>query len=243
MSILRALGIRKTQRPSLCWDFHCHLLPGVDDGVRTLEEAREAIRELRGLGYRGGVLTPHIYADVYDNESVALRKAFKDFQSNIGADYPVWLAAEYHATEVFFDYIAEDDLLYLLLGDRRVVLVEFPYLMPAPHGIEAIAALARAGYQPVLAHVERYRYIQANPEPWLSDLARYDVWLQCNIGSLAGMYGDGPRALAQTLLARNLPMLWGTDLHRPRQVQRYIAPALKQLSNVQRVNSVLDVLE
>lgn len=243
MSFLSGLGrSRKPKRPSLGWDFHCHLIPGVDDGVRTQEEAQEAIDGLRALGYQGGVVTPHIYSGVYDNESDGLRAAFAEVQGRVGSEYPLWLAAEYHTTDALFDYIANNDLLHLPLEDRRLVLVEFPYLMPAPRGMDAIAALARAGYQPVLAHVERYRYIQADPDPWLSALSRYDTWLQCNIGSLVGMYGQGPRDFARNLLSQGRPVIWGTDLHRPRQIERYIANGLDQLGRVGRLNAILDQL-
>ena len=211
------------------WDFHCHLIPGVDDGVRTLEEARETIAALKALGFRGGVVTPHIYAGVYDNTAQSLREAFADFQQQIGDDYGLILGAEYHTTEAFFDLIAAGDLLHVLLPDRRLVLVEFPYLMPSPYGMEALDAVTRAGYQPVLAHVERYRYIQADPETWLADLARRDVWLQCNIGSLAGMYGERPRRMAQRLLDQGGPALWGSDVHRPMQIRRYVEVGLREL--------------
>lgn len=244
MGVLSAFGFqRKPRRPTLGWDFHCHLIPGVDDGVRTMEEAREAIEGLRALGYRGGVVTPHIYAGVYDNDSAALRKAFSDFQARVGSEYSLRLAAEYHTTDALFDHIAADDLLYLPLGNRRLVLVEFPYLMPAPRGMDAIAALVRAEYQPVLAHAERYRYIQTRPEEWLPSLSRYDTWIQCNIGSLAGMYGEGPRALAQMFAERGQCVIWGTDLHRPRQIARYIVPGLSKLCALGRLNSALDTLE
>ncbi len=69
--------------------------------------------------------------------------------------------------------------------------------------------------------------------------------MQCNIGSLAGLYGEGegPRALAEDLLQRGLPVIWGTDLHHPRQIERYIAPGLECLGGLGRLNPALDALE
>jgi tyrosine-protein phosphatase YwqE len=244
MSLQRALdklrGSAAQPVPGL--DFHCHLIPGVDDGVRTLEETRATIAGLRALGYRGAVVTPHIYPGVYDNTVAGLRDAFATLQHAIGTDYPMWLAAEYHTNDGLFPLIEQGDLLHVALGGTRVVLAEFPYLMPAPRGLEALAALRRAGWQPVLAHVERYRYIAQDPEPWLAHLRELDVWLQCNVGSLAGMYGPQPQAFARRLLQRGLPVLWASDVHRPMQVQRYIAPGLRQLAGLERINALLDPL-
>lgn len=243
MGVFSALGIPRARRyPSLGWDFHCHLIPGVDDGVRSLEEARQAIDGLRHLGYCGGVVTPHIYAGVYDNSSANLRAAFEQFRIRVDRDYGLRLAAEYHATDEFVDLVSDGDLLFLPLTDRRLVLVEFPYMMPAPRGMDAIGALVRAGYQPVLAHVERYRYIQDDPDMWLTRISRFDTWVQCNIGSLGGMYGKGPRTFARHLLAQGVPVIWGTDLHRPRQIDRYIVAGLQSLGGLDRLNTLLDEL-
>ncbi len=230
-------------RPALGWDFHCHLLPGVDDGVRSLAESREAITGLRALGYHGAVITPHIYAEVFDNTADDLREAFESFREAIDPGYALRLAAEYHTTDALFGLIEAGDLLYLPLAGERLVLAEFPFLMSAPRGIEALTALVQAGYRPVLAHVERYRYIQHDPEPWLERLQALGVWLQCNVGSLVGMHGPAPQAFARQLLQRELPVIWSTDLHRPRQIQRYIAPGLRQLSHLGRLNARLDELD
>jgi tyrosine-protein phosphatase YwqE len=79
----------------------------------------------------------------------------------------------------------------------------------------------------VLAHVERYRYVQLERSLWLSRLERSGTWLQCDIGSLVGQYGPHPQALARWLLDQALPTLWGTDLHRVAQLERYIMPGLE----------------
>jgi tyrosine-protein phosphatase YwqE len=225
------------------WDFHCHLLPGVDDGLRTLDETRMAIAGLQHLGYRGAVLTPHIYPGVYDNDPEGLRRAFAELQRSLEGGFALRLAAEYFADETMFDAIAQDDLLYLPLGDQKIVLVEFPALMPNPCGMDVLIHLSRAGYQPVLAHVERYRYVQQEPSAWLDKIRHTGAWLQCDIGSLVGQYGIHPQTFALDLLDRNVPTLWGTDLHRTEQMARYMVPGLALLtSNGYRINRVLEDL-
>ena len=225
------------------WDFHCHLLPAVDDGLRSLEEARAAIKGLLALGYQGAVLTPHIYPGVYDNTSDRLRDAFQALRQETEAGFTLHLAAEYFADAALFRAIEQDDILYLKLGSQKIVLVEFPTLMPSPAGMDILLQLRRAGYQPVLAHVERYRYVQLEWSVWLSRLERSGAWLQCDIGSLAGQYGPHPQVFARWLLDHELPTLWGTDLHRVAQLERYVVPGLAVLTkNGHRINAVLEAL-
>ena len=225
------------------WDFHCHLLPAADDGLRSLEETQTAIEGMRALGYQGAVLTPHIYPGVYDNTPARLREAFLTLQQSVGSGFGLHLAAEYFADETIFAAIARKDVLYLPVGNKKIVLVEFPALMPSPCGMDVLMALSRAGYQPVLAHVERYRYVEQDQSAWLPQIERSGTWLQCDIGSLAGQYGTQPQAFAGWLLDRKLPTLWSTDLHRTSQLARYVAPGLTLLARSgQRVNAVLEDL-
>ena len=229
------------ERLAPAWDFHCHLLPAVDDGLRSLEETQAAITGLRALGYQGAVLTPHIYRGVYDNTPQALREHFRALRQEIEGDFSLHLAAEYFADEALLTAIERDDILYLELGRQKIVLVEFPTLMPSPAGMDVLLQLRRAGYQPVLAHVERYRYVHLEQSLWLPRLERSGAWLQCDIGSLVGQYGPHPQAFSRALLDQELPTLWGTDLHRVAQLERYVAPGLAVLTKSgQRINAVLE---
>lgn len=212
------------------WDFHCHLLPGVDDGLRTLEETRQAITDLQRLGYTGAVLTPHIYPGVYENNPADLRQVFSKLKEALSTDFPLSLAAEYFADENMGEVIANHNLLYLPLGEKKLVLVEFPLLMPTSCCMDVLIQLRNTGYQPVLAHVERYRYVQQQPDVWLKKIANTSAWIQCDIGSLVGQYGRRPESVARLLLAKNLATLWGTDLHRVEQIERYIVPGLAIIS-------------
>ncbi len=228
-------------RHAPAWDFHCHLLPAVDDGLRNLEETRAAIAGLSALGYQGAVLTPHIYPSVYDNTPARLRESFLQLQQAVDDNFTLRLAAEYFADENLLTDIDREDVLYLELGSQKIVLVEFPTLMPPLAGMDVLLQLHRAGYQSVLAHVERYRYVQLAQTLWLPRLERSGTWLQCDIGSLVGQYGPHPQAFARALLDKKLPTLWGTDLHRVAQLERYIMPGLEVLKKSgQRINGVLE---
>lgn len=221
------------------WDFHSHILPGVDDGLRSYEEADAAIDGLLALGYEGLVLTPHIYPEVFSNTEESLKSAFATFERHVAGRIGLRLAAEYFVHEDMLAKIARHDLLCTEVGDRKLVLVEFPVLMPPPRGMEVMAALRLGGYQPVLAHIERYRYVQQETAAWLALLKRGEILIQCDLGSLVGQYGREPQKTAQSLQAQDQVDIWGTDLHRVEQIARYMGPSLASFESTYALNRPL----
>jgi tyrosine-protein phosphatase YwqE len=214
-------------------DFHSHLLPGVDDGMPAYQDALAAIDGLTALGFGGAVLTPHIYRGVFDNESGALRAAFAAFTETLaadGIDFPLYLAAEYFADENFLRLIEQDDILSVTVGDERWVMLEFPFLQETPFAGVCLSALAARGYRPVIAHVERYRFVAQATQEWLDRFARAGAVLQGDIGSLVGQYGEDAQRLSNWLAERDLIAIWGTDLHRPAHLDRHIVPGLAKLA-------------
>lgn len=228
---------------SLGFDYHSHLLPGVDDGMESLEQSLDAIAQLKAVGFTGAVTTPHIYHGVFDNHPDHLRTTFAAFQTQLsaaGETFPLHLAAEYFTDEHFLAAIERDDLLYLPVGTERFVLLEFPYAQESPYATPCLAALASRGYRPVIAHVERYRFLQSAPDPWLTRFAAMNCVLQADIGSLVGQFGKAAQSVSRALLDRNLISLWGTDLHKPAQLARHIVPGLAQLATIERLNPIID---
>ncbi len=225
-------------RAELGWDFHCHLLPNVDDGMASYEDAVEAIGKLKSLGFRGAVVTPHLYHGVFDNKAVDLRIAFGAFLSRLREDeiaFHLLLAGEYFADEHFLKLVEEGDLLHTPLNGERLVLLEFSYLQETPFASAALAALVAHRYRPVVAHVERYRFVAKTPEPWLEMFARHGAVLQADIGSLAGQHGEDVKKFAHWLLDRQQVRIWGTDIHNPRQIDRHIVPGLALLNHAGRL--------
>jgi tyrosine-protein phosphatase YwqE len=226
-------------------DFHNHLLPAVDDGMPDLATSREAIVGLRALGFAGAVVTPHLYAGVFDNNAADLRARFRHYTSALaaaGEDFPLYLAGEYFTDEHFLALIEAEDLLYIPLGGARCVLMEFPFMQETPYAGPALAALRAHGYRPVIAHVERYRFVAQAPELWLERFAQAGAILQGDIGSLAGQYGPSAQRLAESLLDQKLISIWGTDVHHPAQLPRHIEPAMAKLAGLGRLNPILDEL-
>jgi tyrosine-protein phosphatase YwqE len=233
----------RTAPAQLGFDFHSHLLPAVDDGMESFEQSCDAIAQMKALGFAGAVTTPHIYHGVFENHATGLRAAFETLCAQlaaIGEVFPLHLAAEYFTDEHFLALIGRDDLLYLPVGDERWVLVEFPYAQESPYAAPCLAALVARGYRPVIAHIERYRFVAAATDAWLDRFAAMGCVLQGDIGSLVGQFGRSAQRLSEEFLERKLVSLWGTDLHKPGQIGRHIVPGLGRLAGIERLNAVIE---
>ncbi len=230
-------------RPARGRDYHTHLLPGVDDGISTYPQAKRAIAGLMALGFSGAVLTPHIYAGVFDNDRAGLRAYFNRFTAALAEDgvaFPLHLAAEYFSNEAFLRLIETDDILFVQVDGERWVLLEFPCLQEAPLAGACMAALVAAGYRPVIAHVERYRFVAQAPDEWLDRFAAAGAILQADIGALAGQQGEAVQSFARRLAEQGKIDIWGTDLHHPDQLEQHIQPGLARLDAIGGRAAALD---
>jgi protein-tyrosine phosphatase len=236
-------GLRK-ERPvqrgrRLGSDLHAHLVPGVDDGVRTIEEAVECIRGLAALGYDGCVVTPHIYNDLYPNTRESLEQAFQNLSRELAArevTFRLQLAAEYFGDNHFIDLAESAPLLSFPENGHSNVLIEFPYIGEPLYWADVLSAAVRRGCRPVIAHPERYRYLAADLETWLERFSSFGVTYQCDLGSLVGQYGHSAARTVRAMSDRRLVKYWGTDLHRPSQLDRFIRPAIDQVNDREQLN-------
>jgi protein-tyrosine phosphatase len=229
--------------PSRGWDIHSHLVPAVDDGVSTVEEAINAVLALKALGYTGCITTPHIYKDIHNNTSEQLRKGFELVRAELVAqeiDFQIALAAEYFADRHLMALAESEPLLSFGDTHSKFVLIEFPYIGEPLDWADTLSVLTRAGYQPVIAHPERYRYFAADCGLWLDRFSYYPVSYQCDIGSLGKQYGPSAYRTAKQLLDRGIPAFWGSDLHRISHVARFVVPGLKHLGAAGHINPLLE---
>lgn len=196
-------------------DWHCHILPGVDDGVDTIEHSLHILSEYQRIGIHKVWLTPHIMEDV-PNTSDDLRARFAELKAAYCGSVELHLASEYMADAVLKERINRGDLLPI--GDRRdMLLIETSYFS-APADFESILESVKcAGYHPLIAHPERYVYIGRISEyrRWSDIGARF----QLNLMSLGGLYGPEAKAKARKLLEEGMYYCAGSDLHRSRHLQ------------------------
>ena len=196
-------------------DMHSHLVPDVDDGVSSSEQALVCLKQLADWGIQKVVTTPHVSRDWYPNESGRLRAEQVNLQAladenNLGLTVEV--AAEYLLDEFFPALLTADDLL--TFGTARYLLFELGWAA-APHQVDDILFRLKArGYAPVLAHPERYSYYYDDPSP-LEHLHETGCLFQLNWASLTGRYGERAQSQARLLLKKGWVDFVGSDLHRP----------------------------
>lgn len=194
-------------------DWHCHILPGVDDGFRSLEDSLEALSRYESLGVSEVWLTPHVMEDV-PSTTEALRDRFAELRNAYKGPLRLYLAAEYMMDNLFERRLRDRDLLPLGTGGKHL-LVETSYYNPPAGLVEILKSIKTAGYFPVLAHPERYMYMDMQDYSALMDSG---VRLQLNLCSLVGMYGKEVQKKAFRLLRKGYFSIVGTDLHRLSQL-------------------------
>ncbi len=189
-------------------DWHSHILPGVDDGVQTMDEALEILALYEKLGVKAVWLTPHVMEDV-PNTTVHLRERFGELKAAYKGAVRLHLAAEYMLDNLFRERLNDGDLLPLGEKEDRL-LVETSYYNPPVNMYGLLERIKAKGFYPVLAHPERYMYM--NDEDYIK-LKETGVWFQANLFSFVGAYGREVNAKARSMLRTGYYDFAGTDIH------------------------------
>lgn len=189
-------------------DWHSHILPGVDDGVRTLDESLDILRLYENLGVKSVWLTPHIMEDI-PNTTADLRHRFDELRQTYTGPLTLHLASENMLDNLFEERLEANDFLPLG-GSGDQLLVETSYFSPPMDLYGTMERIKSKGYYPVLAHPERYIYMDADD---YKRLKKMGVKFQSNIPSLVNAYGIEVRKKLEWLLSEKSIDLWGTDTH------------------------------
>lgn len=218
-----AVATRASPLAALGADMHSHLLPGLDDGAETVEHSLDLLRELRELGFRKLVMTPHIMGDFYKNTPEGIRAALatlREAAAKAGlADVALDCAAEYYLDEWLGRKLRDGTELLSFGGEKRYLLLETSYMNEPLNLHGTIFDLQAAGYRVVLAHPERYVYYYGRFGE-IEKLRRdYGVLLQLNLNSLAGYYSPAARKVAEQLIDGGLVDFVGTDTHHLRHTE------------------------
>ncbi|ALC17052.1 Tyrosine-protein phosphatase YwqE [Desulfuromonas soudanensis] len=231
-------------------DWHCHLLPGLDDGARSLDEALLMARQLAGAGFTEVYCTPHCIRGTYDNTPQTVRRGVLELQSALdGEDIPLRLhpGMEYYLDEYFPEALDDPQPL----GGTSLLLVEAPSRAEPALVRENIHRAVRCGFTPLLAHPERtlffdqappgdlswtrigraLRFFSPPPSPVATELSPdselgylrdMGCLFQGNLGSFAGVYGARVRRRAAALHGSGIYHCFGSDGHSPDSLEKVL---------------------
>jgi protein-tyrosine phosphatase len=207
-------------------DMHSHLLPGIDDGSPDMDTSLELIRGMAALGYEKLITTPHIMWDIYQNTAALIGEKLETLraravQEGIGID--IHAAAEYFIDDHLGEMVERKERL-LSFGQNHV-LVEFSMASRPLDWKKTLFDMQIQGYQPVIAHPERYSYLEQD-KSFYQELRDTGCLFQLNILSLCGYYGKNVLDLARYLIKKDFYDLLGSDLHNVRHLSILRDPSL-----------------
>lgn len=219
-------------------DMHSHLLPGIDDGAQDTSQSLELLHALQDLGFSRFITTPHIITGLYPNSPATINAAFDKLKQAAGNDLPPFTPAAEYLIDEHFDALLENGQPLLCLRDKTI-LVEFSFVTTPLNYQQRFFELQLRGYQPVLAHPERYLYF-GNTRGVYDELRDAGCQFACNILSFTGYYGKGPTELANYLLKKNYIDYLGTDLHHTRHIEALrkahaVMPVIQKLVDAGRL--------
>lgn len=201
-------------------DIHSHVLFGIDDGAKTIEDSEVLLKSFIELGFKNAITTPHILKDVWDNNSQNITSKYTEVQQllpELSAKINLRVASEYLMDESFARLFETEKLLTL---KDNYVLVEMSYLNPPIQLYDIIFDLQVAGYKPVLAHPERYLFYHQNFEEY-KKLKVAGCLFQMNLLSTMGYYGANINKVADKLLAEGLIDFAGSDVHHLHHIRAF----------------------
>ena len=217
-------------------DMHSHLIPGIDDGSKSMQESLDLISRLSGFGLRKLITTPHIMSEYYKNTPEIIRMGLEDLRKSVkaaGINIEIEAAAEYYLDEIFLEKVKDGDEI-LTFGDNYI-LVETGFINRPQMLLETLFQLEMSGYKPIFAHPERYQYLLGDKQ-LLEDLVDRSLLFQVNLLSLTGFYSKPVKDFAETLLERGLVRLFGTDCHNPRYLD--MLESLPKSKNYQKIQEL-----
>jgi tyrosine-protein phosphatase YwqE len=194
-------------------DMHNHLLPGIDDGLQTMEQTLAFVQEMKHLGYKKIICTPHILPGIHDNTYEGILSKLEEVKSALvkaNIDMPIYAGAEYMVGLEFAEAIKSNKPI--LTFGKNYVLIEMSFAAVSQNIVEVVFDLLMKGYKPILAHPERYSYYHHNFDVFHEFIER-GCLLQVNLLSLTGYYGKPVFKTAERLIKNKMVNFLGTDMH------------------------------
>ena len=211
-------------------DFHTHIIPNIDDGSKSIEETFELIKEAKNAGFDKIISTSHYMEDYYEvvkSDRKAWIDAITKTLDTQNFNMNLYLGNEIYISSNIVKLIQEQKAC--TINNTNYVLFELPLNTDKPLNLyDIIYELLENKYIPILAHPERYLFVQKNPDI-IFDLIQIGVLMQSNFGSFIGQYGKKAKIIAEKLLQNDMVHFLGSDVHRQNTIYKKIPQIIKQL--------------
>lgn len=207
-------------------DFHSHILPEIDDGSKSYEESLKMLEEAQNIGFDIVISTSHYAVDYYEVPEYKRKELIEDL--NLEENVPeIILGSEIFLTYNIIDLLKEYKAS--TINGTNYVLIELPLRHRFTNLKNVINALKENNYRPIIAHPERYMFIQNNFKE-IYELEELGVLFQCNYGSILGNYGIKAKSTMKKMLKNGLVSFMGSDAHRKKSIYLQIPKAISLIS-------------
>lgn len=213
-------------------DFHSHILPNIDDGSRSIEETFNLINEAKNVGFDAIISTSHYMENYYETDTpereVWVNAIYENLQAK-NIDIKLYLGNEIYLSENLIKLLEEGKAS--TINDTSYVLFEMPLNSEPLNLYDMVYEMMQYKLVPILAHPERYSYIQKEPD-LVYDLIQKGVLMQANYGSIIGQYGEKAKIIVRKFLRNNMIHFFGTDVHRQNTIYPRIPEILAEINDL-----------
>lgn len=212
------------------FDIHTHIMNNVDDGAKNIEQSTKILKEAKKVGVKDIILTPHHYKTVFENSKVMLLEKYKELLNIIEKEnLDINL---YYGNEVYvFPEMDKELDKYFTLANSKYILVETSFEVHQLYLESEIQKLIQLGYQPIIAHIERYKFVQNDLEI-VDKFMEMGAEIQSNYASIIGYYGKGAQKTVKKLLKKEKINYLASDVHKEQTIYESMPDILKKLQKV-----------
>lgn len=236
-SIFKSKPVLKELIPNGFVDIHSHVLYGLDDGAKSISDTVFLIESMKEFGFEKIITTPHTTPLVWENTKEVILKKLDEVKIEIpdlSNAVSLNVASEYLIDDSFLKRLEEEKLLCL---KDNMVLIEMSYINPPIQLYDILFKLVTQGYQPILAHPERYNFYK-NDFDSFKRLKKAGCLFQLNLLSVTGYYGQGITKVADELLKNNMYDFVGSDIHHDNHIAGFSSKI--KCSQIKTIENVIE---
>lgn len=218
-------------------DIHAHILTDTDDGASSFEESVALLYEAKKAGFTGIVCTPHYMQGFYEKDANYISNKMKELEMDAKrVGIHLYQGNEIYATDEIDKFLKDKKVFRI--NDSRYVLIEFSLNNdPIKNSMEIIDGIVKSGYIPIIAHPERYPYVQKDIG-FIKNLLKKGALLQANFASIDGYYGIPAKKTVIKLLKNNMIQFLGSDVHNKRTIYTNMPQYIKKISKYLSENEI-----